>query len=325
MEHQPARIPCRAHGMPPVTVTWFRVEGEQQTPIPTTSKTILHKDGSLELARVAKTDEGLLACRASNGVNSALTKIIRVSVNTAAVVKIRPASQGLTLPTGSEAVLTCETRGDPPITIRWMKSGGKPLEEGRIHQTANANGLDLNISRTDPEDSGHYVCQAANIFGSDSASIQLVIQQLPRAPAELQLPSVGSRTAELNWATEEDKVQQYRIEVSRPRTDPSGNWSVLFNYTSDHHGLTTLAHLQPFSVYRVVVRAMNSAGTGPPSSPVEFQTLEEAPSGSPRHVTVESKSPRSLLVSWMVSHPPNFNPSTVAYFKIFIFLCLAAP
>lgn len=46
--------------------------------------------------------------------------------------------------------------------------------------------------------------------------------------------------------------------------------------------------------------AINSAGIGPPSAPVQFQTHEEVPAGPVRHVQAEAKSSRSALVSWLV-------------------------
>ena len=36
--------------------------------------------------------------------------------------------------------------------------------------------LDLNISRVEAEDGGLYVCQAANVYGSDAADIRLIVQ-----------------------------------------------------------------------------------------------------------------------------------------------------
>ena len=122
--------------------------------------------------------------------------------------------------------------------------------------------------------------------------------ELPKAPIQLQLTSIQSRSAELEWLDDHSDVQ-YRIQLSRPQ--PS-NWS--FNYSVESgRSVVTLPHLQPFTVYQVVINAINSAGIGPSSAPLEFQTLEEAPSGTPRHVLAEPKSSRSLLVTWLVIIP----------------------
>lgn len=81
LENQPSRIPCQAHGVPTPAILWFRMEGETQLQIHSTSKMILQKDGSFLLTSAAKSDEGLLVCRASNGIGSALSKTIRIAVH----------------------------------------------------------------------------------------------------------------------------------------------------------------------------------------------------------------------------------------------------
>ena len=95
--------------------------------------------------------------------------------------------------------------------------------------------------------------------------------ELPRAPGQLQLTSVQSRTAELQWMDEEvDPLLEYRVQLNRPGT----GWT--FNHTIEAgRSVITLPHLQPFTTYQVQVNAINSAGIGPPSAPLEFQTHEE--------------------------------------------------
>lgn len=90
---------------------------------------------------------------------------------------------------------------------------------------------------------------------------------------------------------------EYRVQLTRPGTT---GWT--FNQTIEARGrsLVTLPHLHAFTVYEVQVSAINSAGIGPPSAPVQFQTHEEVPAGPVRHVQAEAKSSRSALVSWLV-------------------------
>ena len=116
---------------------------------------------------------------------------------------------------------------------------------------------------------------------------------------------VQSRSAEIQWLTDQylsvaanELPVEYRVQLTRPLN----NWS--FNYTINFDSgvgikATSLSHLRPYTEYLVTVSAINSAGVGPTSEPLQFQTLEEAPSGPPRHVVAESKSPRSVLASWM--------------------------
>ena len=97
-----------------------------------------------------------------------------------AAVKVRIHHTNFALPTESEAVLRCEASGDAPLTVHWKKFD-QVIEENEkfllMSSSLGANQLlDLNISRVESEDSGTYICQAVNAFGSDAAEIQLIIQ-----------------------------------------------------------------------------------------------------------------------------------------------------
>lgn len=306
LENYPASIPCQVHGMPPPSVRWFRMDGENNIAVHSSSKVSLLPDGSLRFSRMSKSDEGLFQCRAGNNIASALSKTVRISVNAAAKVRIH--TSGAIFPTGSEALLRCEGSGDPPMTIHWKRFDQliEPQQQMERFQLSSSTldgreFLDLNISRIEADDGGVYVCQAANLYGSDASDIRLIVQELPKAPGQLQLTSIQSRSAELQWLDDEevDPLLEYRVQLTRPGTT---GWT--FNQTIEARGrsLVTLPHLHAFTVYEVQVSAINSAGIGPPSAPVQFQTHEEVPAGPVRHVQAEAKSSRSALVSWL---PPN--------------------
>ncbi|CAL4117640.1 unnamed protein product, partial [Meganyctiphanes norvegica] len=80
-----------------------------------------------------------------------------------------------------------------------------------------------------------------------------------------------------------------------------------YNFTTvgvDGSGLTsaTLAGLQPYTRYSVVLQAFNSKGAGPASLPKHGETMQEKPSAPPDRVKCESLTSESLLVTW--SRPP---------------------
>lgn len=99
----------------------------------------------------------------------------------------------------------------------------------------------------------------------------IICLELPKAPGKLQLTSVQSRSAEVQWLDDDvDPLLHYLVQLVRPAT----GWT--FNYTVEAgRSLVVLPHLHPFTTYQVLVYAINSAGVGPPSTPLEFQTLEE--------------------------------------------------
>ena len=101
-----------------------------------------------------------------------------------APAKVRIHASGAIMPTGSEAVLRCEVSGDQPLTVHWRRFDQlvDQMDRFQLTMTPSSNSpshsqfLDLNISRVEAEDGGLYVCQAANVYGSDAADIRLIVQ-----------------------------------------------------------------------------------------------------------------------------------------------------
>jgi hypothetical protein len=90
---------------------------------------------------------------------------------------------GAIFPTSSEALLRCEATGDPPMTVHWKRFDQlieAQQQMDRFHLSSSTldgrDFLDLNISRIEADDGGIYVCQAANLYGSDATDIRLIVQ-----------------------------------------------------------------------------------------------------------------------------------------------------
>ncbi|KFM72777.1 Protein sidekick-2, partial [Stegodyphus mimosarum] len=60
---------------------------------------------------------------------------------------------------------------------------------------------------------------------------------------------------------------------------------------------TYITGLQPFTKYDIVIKAYNSAGSGPKSSKIVGKTLETAPPTSPI-VQIEGTTSSSIEISW---------------------------
>lgn len=65
-------------------------------------------------------------------------------------------------------VLDCQARGEAPITITWLKNGGKVSENERIYTLSNGS---LYISEVEgrkgeQSDEGFYQCLALNKYGA---------------------------------------------------------------------------------------------------------------------------------------------------------------
>lgn len=76
--------------------------------------------------------------------------------------------QDVTVPRKEPVVLDCQARGEAPITITWLKNGGKVSENERIYTLSNGS---LYISEVEGKkgelsDEGFYQCLALNKYGA---------------------------------------------------------------------------------------------------------------------------------------------------------------
>ena len=127
--------------------------------------------------------------------------------------------------------------------------------------------------------------------------------ELPRAPQDVQIINVMSRTVELQWRDAESEGKagrpatasalEYLIELSRSGGGPK---SSVVNQTVDKgRTFAVMPNLLPFTGYQVRVYAINYAGMGPPSDPLAFHTLEEG--NRPIICTFPLSRPSYLLVA----------------------------
>ncbi|ROT64498.1 putative Down syndrome cell adhesion molecule-like protein Dscam2 [Penaeus vannamei] len=100
--------------------------------------------------------------------------------------------------------------------------------------------------------------------------------------------------------------------------DDSESEGGAYNFTTvgvDGAGVTTatLAGLRPHARYSVVLQAFNSRGAGPASPPALGTTLEDKPGAAPGHVTCETVTSTSLVVTWSPPPPRHTNGIITSY------------
>lgn len=76
--------------------------------------------------------------------------------------------QDVTVSRKDPVVLDCQARGEAPVTITWLKNGGKVSENERIYTLSNGS---LYISEVEGKkgelsDEGFYQCLALNKYGA---------------------------------------------------------------------------------------------------------------------------------------------------------------
>ncbi len=77
--------------------------------------------------------------------------------------------------------ITCSANGHLPPAIEWIRDNGRGLPSGILQQNAlSSNGEVVTQLRWQRQmeftDSGNYICQAFNNNGTDSVTLELLVQ-----------------------------------------------------------------------------------------------------------------------------------------------------
>ncbi|XP_023244466.1 Down syndrome cell adhesion molecule-like protein Dscam2 [Centruroides sculpturatus] len=147
-------------------------------------------------------------------------------------------------------------------------------------------------------DSALYTCIASNDYGQDDTNIQLIVQEIPDPPRDIQVVETSGRQVTIAWEppfSGNSLITQYIIHL-RENASHAENWineTVAGTETS-----TILNNLSPATVYQLHLVAENAIGRSGFGQKVIFQTEEEVPEGPPSMVRAESTSSQSLRISW---------------------------
>ncbi|XP_035228691.1 Down syndrome cell adhesion molecule-like protein Dscam2, partial [Stegodyphus dumicola] len=207
---------------------------------------------------------------------------------------------------GDDVTLTCTVSGDPPLSITWTRDK-QPLNletEPRFQVSQTTSGDSkmksiLRVTSVGRVDSALYTCLASNEYGQDDTNIQLIVQEQPDAPREVQISETGSRLVRLSWEppfSGNSLITQYVLHIRENGSSasvPSRNMSVPGTETS-----ADLTGLRPATGYDVYLIAENAIGASGPGRTFHFKTEEEVPEGPPTAVDVEALSSDALRVSW---------------------------
>ncbi|GLD61864.1 matrix-remodeling-associated protein 5-like protein [Lates japonicus] len=169
VSYQTVLLDCRVEGKPEPRVWWVTPYGHSLTTPYLGGRFQVHRNGSLELRGVRKTDEGRYMCLAKNHLGEA-SFLIELDVASLAEkpsfavpnIEILPIKQD-----GGELILECPARGKPKPEFAWLLPNGTMLAPGvRLQRFAHhlGNGT-LRISQPVATDKGVYRCLAKNVAG----------------------------------------------------------------------------------------------------------------------------------------------------------------
>nr|XP_005290755.1 hemicentin-1 isoform X1 [Chrysemys picta bellii] len=259
--NNPILLPCEATGTPRPIITWQKeginvnTTGNSYTVLPS---------GSLQIARTAVEDAGTYMCVAQNPAGTALGKI-KLKVQVPPVIKLH--SKKYIVAVDKSATLQCQVEGYPVPEITWHKEGQQVTESFR--QRILSTGA-LQIAFVQPGDTGHYTCMAANVAGSSSSSMELVVHIPPKirssevqhtvtenSQAVLSCVADGIPTPTINWKKDNiplpDTVGKYRamqygdLVLENAVPEDSGSYTCVASNAvgEDIHTVSLMVHVLP--------------------------------------------------------------------------------
>lgn len=316
-----ARIECKSDGFPKPQITWKKAVGDTPGDYKDlkAENNIRVEDGTLVIENIQKPNEGYYLCEAINGIGSGLSAVILVNVQ--APPEFAEKLRNQTARRGEPAVLQCEAKGEKPIGILWnmnnMRLDPKTDNRYTIREEILQSGVmsSLSIKRTERADSALFTCVATNAFGSDDASINLIIQEVPEMPYGLKVLDKSGRTVQISWAKPYDgnsDIKRYIIEFKRSR----GSWEndvdkvIVPGHTND----AQIQKLSPATTYHIRILAENEIGMSDSSEVVTIITAEEAPTGKPQSIRIEPVSQSTLRVYWSAPPRTEWNGEILGYY-----------
>ncbi|XP_049785936.1 Down syndrome cell adhesion molecule-like protein Dscam2 [Schistocerca cancellata] len=296
---------CQAQGVPQPTVIWKKATGSKSgeyEEIREKPYVKLLNNGSLLLQNVKEDKEGFYLCQATNGIGTGIGKVIQVKVNSSPYFSA-PASV-VTVKKGDTAVLHCNVNGDKPINVAWLRGGKLKLTPATnyrvsVKQDPTPDGVtaELQIAAAEASDSGAYFCQASNQYGSDKQLVQLLVQEPPRSPSNLESVMISSRSVSIKWqhqTSDAAEVTKYIVQYK----EGEGIWQQLEKTESPLQLSATIEDLKPATRYTFRVLAEGPAGQSVPSAELSVRTEPQRPAGPPLNVSLRPVSSTELLVTW---------------------------
>ncbi|XP_077336941.1 matrix-remodeling-associated protein 5 [Lithobates pipiens] len=174
-------IDCKAEGIPTPRVMWAFPEGVI-LPAPYYGNRItVHRNGTLDIKVLRKTDSVQLVCIARNEGGEAKL-VAQLTVNEPAVKpQFTSENEIVVVSEGQVAKLNCSAVGIPVPHLIWILPNGTEINSGsHLHRLFHKQDGTLHIGSVALADGGTYRCRALNIAGSADRLVILQIGQKPQ-------------------------------------------------------------------------------------------------------------------------------------------------
>uniref|UniRef100_A0A5F8GC10 Matrix remodeling associated 5 n=1 Tax=Monodelphis domestica TaxID=13616 RepID=A0A5F8GC10_MONDO len=208
-------IDCKAEGIPAPRVLWAFPEGVILPAPYYGTRITVHRNGTLDIRSLKKTDSVQLVCIGRNeGGEAKLIVQLTVLDPLEKPVFRNPVSEKITAMAGHTINLNCSAEGNPEPSIVWILPNGTELQSGKHLQRFyhKKDGM-LHISSLSAADAGAYHCVARNKAGYTERLVSLKVGLKPEISNQyqnlvsiingetLQLHCIaqGSQKARVSW------------------------------------------------------------------------------------------------------------------------------
>ncbi|XP_053313351.1 matrix-remodeling-associated protein 5 [Spea bombifrons] len=174
-------IDCKAEGIPTPRVMWVFPEGVI-LPAPYYGNRItVHRNGTLEIKGLRKTDSVQLTCIARNEGGEAKLSVQLTVTEPAEKPKFINDNENIVVAEGQAVNLNCSATGRPEPETQWILPNGTVVRSGsHLHRIFHKRDGTLHIGFPSMADAGAYRCRAVNVAGYADKMVNLQIGRKPQ-------------------------------------------------------------------------------------------------------------------------------------------------
>ncbi|CAL8326248.1 unnamed protein product [Merluccius merluccius] len=295
-EGKDIKMQCDTFGSPLPRITWER-DGAMS--FLTDTRVSLLTNGTLMMSSVNEEDSGTYTCT---------IKHTNISIDAHLVVLNRTViltgPQHLRPVRGTDALFDCIFQIDTQLSspqVVWKKNGYK-FQESPNKYTVFLNQT-LKVANVQSDDSGEYSCEVITKLDHVEATGSITVVAAPDQPKALSLSEVEERSLTLSWIpghSHNSPITEFIVEAREEQHAEEGKWKweERWRITGDVNHLELM--LQPYSIYRFRVLAVNAIGRSQPSHPTAaHSTPPAAPDSNPSGVRSQSVDPDTLVITWV--------------------------
>ncbi|XP_057572172.1 protein sidekick-2 [Hippopotamus amphibius kiboko] len=285
-------IPCRAKGVPPPSITWYKDAAVVE--VGRLGRFRQRGDGGLQISGLVPDDTGMFQCFARNAAGEVQTSTYLAVTSIAPNITRGPLDS--TVIDGMSVVLACETSGAPRPAITWQK-GERVLASGSVQLprfTLLESGS-LLISPTHISDAGTYTCLATNSRGVDEASADLVVWARTRITKPPQDQSVikGTQASMVCGVTHDPRVTvRYVWEKDGATLSTEGNPRIRL----DRNGSLHISQTWSGDIGTYTCRVLSAGGNDSRSAHLRVRQLPHAPEHPV--ATLSTTERRAINLTW---------------------------